>query len=120
MMIDDPDKRDRGRVPIVRRLEGAVMAFQPMTVADISHTGARIETSFPLQLDSLHEFRLSLGARSVIVKGRIAYCHVGDIRQDVTVYRSGVEFVEPSDPVRLAIADFVDAMHAGRGADDER
>ena len=113
-MIDDPDKRDRERVPMVRQLEGAVMMFQPMTVADISHTGAQVETPFPLQLDSLHDFRLSLGEQSVIVKGRIAHCHVGELRNDTTVYRSGVEFVEPSEPVRLAIADFVDTLKAAR------
>jgi PilZ domain len=113
-MIDDPDKRDRERVPMVRQLEGAVMVFQPMAVADISHTGAQVETPFPLQLDSLHDFRLSLGERSVIVKGRIAHCHVGELRNDTTVYRSGVEFVEPSEPVRLAIADFVDTLKAAR------
>jgi hypothetical protein len=113
-MIEDPDNRDRERVPTARRLEGAVMVFQPMTVVDISHTGAKVETSFPLQLDSLHEFRLSLGDQSVIVKGRIAHCRVGQVRDDVTVYRSGVEFVEPSEPVRLAIADFVDALKISR------
>jgi len=113
-MNEDSDKRDRERVPMARQLEGAVMVFQPMTVADISHTGAQIETPFPLQLDSLHDFRLSLGDRSVIVKGRIAHCHVGDLRNDVAVYRSGIEFVEPSDPVRFAIAEFVDALRASR------
>lgn len=109
-MIEDSDKRDRERVPMAHQLEGAVMVFQTMTVADISHTGAQVETPFPLQLDSLHDFRLTLGDRSVIVKGRIAHCHVGELRNDVTVYRSGVEFVEPSEPVRLAIADFVDML----------
>jgi hypothetical protein len=129
MIIDDSDKRDQERVPMLRQLEGAVMVFQTMTVADISHTGAQVETPFPLQLDSLHDFRLSLGERSVIVKGRIVHCHVGEIRNDTTVYRSGVEFVEPSDPVRLAIAHFVDTLRpthlrhvidAEVTADDER
>ena len=113
-MIDDPDKRDRERVPMLRQLEGAVMVFQPMTVADISHTGAQVETPFPLQLDSLHDFRLSLGELSVVVKGRIAHCHVGELRNDVPVYRSGVEFVEPSEPVRMAIGEFVDSLKAAR------
>ena len=128
MMIEDSDKRDRERVPTARQLEGAVMMFQPMTIADISHTGAQIETAFPLQLDSLHDFRLSLGDRSVVVKGRIAHCHVGELRNDATVYRTGVEFVEPSEPVRHAIADFVDELRLSRRvhiidaevADDER
>ncbi|HET7221260.1 MAG TPA: PilZ domain-containing protein [Vicinamibacterales bacterium] len=114
MTIEDSDKRDRERIPTARHLEGAVMVFQPMIISDISHTGAQIETSFPLQLDSLHDFRLSLGDRSVVVKGRIAHCHVGELRNDGTVYRTGVEFVEPSEPVRHAIGDFVDALRISR------
>ena len=114
MMIEDSNKRDRERIPTARHLEGAVMVFQPMTIADISHTGAQIETSFPLQLDSLHDFRLSLGDRSVVVKGRIAHCKIGELRTDATVYRTGIEFVEPSEPVRHAIADFVDALRVSR------
>ena len=64
---DAHDRRHRqareGTGAPTAQLEGAVMVFQPMTVVDISHNGAQIETPFPLQLDSLHEFRLSLGER---------------------------------------------------------
>ena len=52
--------------------------------------------------------------RSVVVKGRIAHCYVGELRNDVTVYRTGLEFVEPSEPVRQAIAAFVDTLTAAR------
>jgi hypothetical protein len=113
-MIEDTDKREKERVSPTSQLEGAVMVFQPMTIAEISHNGAQVETPFPLQLDSLHEFRLSLGDRSVVVKGRIVHCYVGELRNDVTVFRSGIEFVEPSEPVRQAIATFVDALSAAR------
>ena len=50
----------------------------------------------------------------MVVKGRIAHCYVGELRNDTTVYRSGIEFVEPSEPVRHAIAAFVDALAAAR------
>jgi hypothetical protein len=113
-MIDDTDKREKERVAPTPQLQGAVMVFQPMTVLQISHNGALIETPFPLQLDSLHEFRLSLGERSVVVKGRIVHCYVGELRNDVTVYRSGIELVEPSEPVRRAIEAFVDTLSAAR------
>ena len=82
-MIDETDKREKERVAPTGQLEGAVMVFQPMTIVEISHNGAQIETPFPLQLDSLHEFRLSLGERSVVVKGRIVHCYVGELRNDV-------------------------------------
>ena len=113
-MIDETDKREKERVAPTGQLEGAVMVFQPMTIIEISHNGAQIETPFPLQLDSLHEFRLSLSERSVVVKGRIAHCYVGELRNDVTVYRTGIEFVEPSEPVRQAIAAFVYTLTAAR------
>ena len=109
-MIEDPDKRDRERVPMGRQLEGAVMVFQPMAVADISHTGAQIETPFPLQLDSLHDFRISLGERSIVVKGRIAHCHIGELKDGVVIYRTGVEFIELSDHVQSALEHFVAAL----------
>jgi hypothetical protein len=113
-MIDDTDKRGKERIAPAGQLEGAVMVFQTMTIIEISHNGAQIETPFPLQLDSLHEFRLSLGERSVVVKGRIVHCFVGELSNDGTVYRSGIEFVEPSEPVRQAIAEFVDTQRAAR------
>jgi hypothetical protein len=101
------DKRDSARVPIAG-LIGEVTVFQPMTILNMSERGARIETAFPLQLDSLHEFRLSLGERSVIVKGRIAHCQIGDLREGQVLYRSGIEFIEPSEHVNAAIRSFVE------------
>ena len=86
------------------------MVFQPMTILDISVGGAQIETAFALQLDSLHDFRLSLGDRSVVVKGRVAHCHIGELTDVAALYRTGVEFIDLSDHARNAIADFVLAM----------
>jgi PilZ domain-containing protein len=104
------DKRDTERVPLAGQVTGEVMAFQPMTILDISQGGAQIETSFPLQLDSLHDFRLSLGDRSVVVKGRIAHCHIGELTESSALYRTGVEFIEPSEHVAAAITSFVGAL----------
>ena len=102
------EKRDRERVPL-GGVRGEVMVFQPMTVLDISLGGAQIETGFALQLDSLHDFRLTLGDRSVVVKGRIAHCHIGELTEVSALYRTGVEFVSMSDHTKDAIADFVAA-----------
>ena len=110
------DKRDRERVPLEGQVRGEVMVFQPMTILDISIGGAQIETAFALQLDSLHDFRLSLGDRSVVVKGRIAHCHIGELTDVAALYRTGVEFVELSDHARAAITDFVIATKYSRSA----
>jgi len=103
-------KRDTERVPVSSPLHGEVKVYQPMTILDISKGGAQIETPFALQLDSLHDFRISLDERSIVVKGRIAHCHIGELREGVVLYRTGVEFIETSDHVQTALEDFVDAL----------
>jgi hypothetical protein len=112
----DDNKRDTGRIQILGDLYGEVMIFQPMTVKEVSRGGAQIETGFPLHLDSLHEFRLTLGERSIIVKGRVAHCSISDVEQEVVIYRSGIEFVEPSERVDTVITDFIAAVQDGRRA----
>lgn len=112
-----PDnKRDVERLEILGDLRGEVMVFQPMTIKDISHGGAQVETAFPLQLDSLHEFRLTLADRSVIVKGRVVHCSISDVDQEVVLYKSGIEFVDLAERVADVIAGFIDAVQAGRRA----
>lgn len=108
------DKRDLERIPLDEQVQGEVMVFQPMTILDISLGGAQIETAFALQLDSLHDFRLSLGDRSVVVKGRIAHCHIGELTDVAALYRTGVEFVDLSEHARGAITIFVAAMKRAR------
>jgi len=102
------DKRDSDRVEFLGALQGEVMVFQPAAVCQLAHGGMQVETGFPLQLDSLHDFRLRLGDRSVVVKGRVAHSSITDVDQDIITYRTGVEFVELSEHAALAIAGFVD------------
>src|SRR6476661_8797724 len=106
----DENKRDTERVPVSSPLYGEVKVYQPMTILDISKGGAQIVTPFALQLDSLHDFRISLGERSIVVKGRIAHCHIGELKEGVVLYRTGVEFIETSGHVQSAIVHFVEAL----------
>ena len=114
-MADD-NKRDNERVPVPSPIHGEVKVFQPMTILDVSHGGAQIETPFALQLDSLHDFKISLGSRSIVVKGRIAHCHIGELREGVVLYRTGVEFIENSVHVQTALEHFIDALKAASRA----
>jgi hypothetical protein len=106
--------RSSERIQILGELHGEVMVFQPMTVKEISIGGAQIETAYPLQLNSLHDVRLSLGDRSVIVKGRVVHGHITDVDQETVLYRAGIEFIELSDRVRTVIEEFIEAIRAGR------
>jgi hypothetical protein len=90
------------------------MVFAPMSIKEISRGGIQVETGFPLQLDSLHEFRLTLDDQSIVLKGRVVHCSISDVDQELVIYRSGVEFIEPPDRVQDVIVDFIDAMKGRR------
>jgi hypothetical protein len=114
-MNGPPDeKRDRERVEILGELHGEVMIFQPLSIKEISNGGCLVETAFQLHLNSLHDIRLTLGDRSVVLKGRVAHCRISDVEQEIVHYRSGLEFIEPSDRIREVIKEFIQAIRAGR------
>ena len=117
----DDNKRDSERIELLGALTGEVMVFQPMLIRQISVGGMQVETGFPLQLDSLHDFRLTLaGGRSVVVKGRVVHAHISDVEQDVVRYQSGIEFVEPSDRVTGVIAQFMELVRQAQISDAVR
>ncbi len=114
MTAPTDDKRGGERFPLLGDLHGEVTVFQPIVIREISRGGAQIDTSVPLQLNSLHQFRLMLGDRSVVVKARVVHCHVSDVDDQGTTYRSGIEFIEMSEPVAAAIVEFVNAIKSAR------
>ncbi len=109
-------KRDAERVPLPGEVTGEVSVYEPMAILDLSERGALVETRFPLHMGSLHEFRLVLQTVPVIIKGRIVHSQVRGLEQGAVVYRTGVEFIEPSDHALGAIRSFVErqkmASHA--------
>jgi hypothetical protein len=111
---DLPDKRKTERLEILSQPPGEVMIYQPMVLTEISRAGAQVETTFPLHIDSLHDFRFLLGERSIVVKGRIVHAHVCDVADHATTYRAGIEFVLPSPRIVEAIGAFMDAVAASR------
>jgi hypothetical protein len=108
------DKRETERISILGELYGEIMIFQPMLIRELSRGGATIETRAPLTLNSLHDVRLTLGSKSVIVKGRVVHARISDVDQDIVTYRSGIEFVEPSERVVAAIDGFLGTIKANR------
>jgi hypothetical protein len=110
------NKRDGERIQILGELHGEVMVFEPMAIREISRGGAQVDTAFRLQLDSLHELRLTLADRSIVVKGRVVHCSISDVDQELVTYRSGIEFIELSDRVYSVITGFIEAIKDGRRA----
>jgi len=110
----DGERRDFERIAILGSLIGEIVVYQPMTIRDIGLGGASVETSFALHLDSLHDLRLTLGNRSIILKGRVVHSQVSDMDQEAVIYRSGLEFVEASDRVRVAITEYMTELKTHR------
>src|SRR4026209_1124498 len=102
------NKRDTERIELLGALQGDVMVYQPTMVRQISEGGMQVATTYPLQLDSLHDFRLSLVDRSIVVKRRVAHSRISDVDQDAVPYLSGVEFIEPSERLTTVISDFIE------------
>jgi hypothetical protein len=88
-------------------LAGEVTVHQPIRIVGIAEGGMQVEAPFPLQNDSVHEFRLALGNRAVVLKGRVTRCQIGELRDGVVLYRCGVEFVDPAPHALDAIRDFI-------------
>lgn len=108
------ERRQVERVGIFGELRGDVMVYEPMAIREISVKGAAVETRVALQVDSLHDFRLTLGDRSVVAKGRVVHVQVADVDADEVTYRAGIEFVDPPSRVLAAIAEFIETVLGGR------
>lgn len=114
MADETEEKRDSERVPILGDLHGEMMVFQPMIVKELSVLGATLETRYPLHLNSLHDVRITLGTRSLVLKGRVVHSRISDVDQDIVTYRTGIEFVEPSERVLSAISEFLETLKVRR------
>jgi hypothetical protein len=110
------ERRQQERISILGALHAEVLVLQPMQVREISRAGVQVETTFPFQLDSLHELRLVLGERAVVVKGRITHCSLVDVDQDAVRYRTGIQFAGSPKHVHRALGAFIDALKTGRRA----
>ncbi len=97
------EKREGARVAMISRLEGEVMVFQPMTIKEVSLRGALVETRFALNLNSLHDLRIELGERSVVVKGRVVHSQIADVEDDVLVYWTASSSLNRPNTSRLLL-----------------
>jgi hypothetical protein len=115
-MDGEGEKRLTDRIEILGQLDGVVRVYHPMAVRQISSGGALIETAFPLHLDALHDLRLQLGDRSVVVKGRVVHSHISDVDPDHVTYHSGIEFVDVPERIGDAITQFLESIQRERQA----
>jgi hypothetical protein len=108
------DRRATGRFEILGELAGAATISQPLAIKELSPHGAQIETSYPLHVDSVHEFRLALGDTAVVLRARVAHCHISDLDHTGVVYRAGIEFLDAPPRTAQVIASFLAGMQLER------
>ena len=102
------DRRRSVRIE-VDDLAGGITVVEPMRIAQISTTGAQIDTTAPLGVGSLHDVRLTLDDQHFVVKARAVHSTVRQIHRDQVFYRTGIEFIELTGPAAQALAAFVEA-----------
>jgi PilZ domain-containing protein len=111
---EDGSGRASERVGLPATLHGEVLMFQRMDIRQLSVEGALIETAFPLTVDSVHAFRLTLDEGPVVVKGRVAHSHIAEVDLDAVVYHSGIEFVAMTPPVARTLSAFLKRVKRAR------
>ena len=112
--MTDDRRRAHERHDLPDPVSGEVKIYHSMEIRQLSGGGALIEIGVPLQLDSLHDFRLSLGERSVVVKARVVHSHINTVGSVGVSYHTGIEFVDLSDPVSDVLAAFIETLRAER------
>lgn len=99
--------RGARRTRLEGHIEGEVTVLQPVTILEMSELGIQVETFSALKIESLHEFRLPLGDRHVVIKGRVVYCRASQLVGELLTYRCGVEFTEPPAHALEAIRSYL-------------
>ena len=97
---------------------GEVSVLAPVEIREISQLGTMLDTAFPLVLNSIHDVRLELDDRSVVVKGRVAHCSIVELGGELVRYRAGIEFVDLPAHAAAAINAYLDGVAARRTARD--
>ena len=112
----DENRRETPRLDILGKLPGELTVLAPITVRDISLTGALVESAYPLVMESAHELRLHLGDQSVVLRARVAHCQIADLGRDTVRYVAGLEFIEVPAHAEAALAGFVERLKRAREA----
>jgi hypothetical protein len=107
------DRRRSPRIEILGRVRGHIVSLDaPVVVREMSLGGMAMETSFPFDVGSLHEFRLELGDGSwVMLQGQVRHCRNIAAPGVVPLYVTGIQFVDQTPPAgATTVADLIDKI----------
>ena len=107
------DRRRSARVEILGRVRGhAVLLDTAVIVRDISLVGMAIETPFEFALDTVHDFRLTLGdGAHVVLQARARHSRLLTGADDTANYLTGFEFIDDDAAEGTpSVGDFVNRI----------
>jgi hypothetical protein len=108
-----PERRRSARVDLLAEFEGHVVTLdETVRVTQVSEGGLTIETTAPLSPRTTHDFRLTIGDRSAIVRARVRHSRVL-VTGDSVSYVAGLAFEAPSDEARRLVASILDRAQGG-------
>lgn len=108
--MKDQDKRDFRRIDLFASLHGEVTVTHPVEIREISARGMRVATKFALNRNAHHEFRLTIGDRSAVVRGRVVHTRPSETDEGIGVFLSGIEFLEVTEASQSLINGFLELM----------
>lgn len=107
------ERRQTPRVDLLAEVEGHLITLdERVLVRQLSMGGMVVETSAPLSPRVDHDFRLSVGDRTVTVRACVMHGRVA-VDGDVVTYVTGLQFLDPTPDVLTTIRTFVDRIRAG-------
>ncbi|MEE8228545.1 MAG: PilZ domain-containing protein [candidate division NC10 bacterium] len=108
----DPDRRQHGRFVVGGGTKGRVTSIYDARILDISPGGSLIEHAHLVRPGTMSSLDLDLLGKRMSLKCRVArsVVHRSEVQPDgeqALIYRTGLEFLHPSDETRQVISDFI-------------
>ena len=104
MASDDDERRRIERIKFESPLE-AKMERTPVTLLDVSASGARIEHSFPLAKAKIVNLSFEYDGRSLTIACHVVRCHLEKVPRGA-MYRSGLTF-DREDPAYVELREMI-------------
>lgn len=105
-MLTDDERRRHPRVRLDGRATGRATVFAEFKVVALSESGASLEMSTPLALDSSCDITLNLSHVAIDLKGRVV--HVVPPADGAGGYEIGVDFLEVDELDQALLESFLE------------
>ena len=108
----DPDRRQHARFVVGGGTKGRVTSIYDARILDISPGGSLIEHAHLVRPGTMSSLDLDLLGKRMSLKCRVArsVVHRSEVQPDgeqALIYRTGLEFLHPSDETRQVISNFI-------------